>query len=53
MEVALTLLTQWPWVQILALPRFFICCLVCGQWRAQTHLVLMQGILQILLTAKA
>ena len=29
-DVALALLTQRPWVRIPALPRFFLCCLVCG-----------------------
>ena len=29
-DVALALLTQRPSVRIPALPRFFLCCLVCG-----------------------
>ena len=45
-EEAFLLLTQQPRVRILA-QQISLYCLVCGQYRDQTHLVPMQGISQM------
>ena len=52
-EVTFVPLTQRSYVSNPAQQRYFLLCLVCGQEKYQTHLVFMQGILQMQLVAKA